>query len=129
MEASSRTPSRCLMLMYFLLPHWVRPHGGGRRRPASEQSYIPEAIHHTGTTADLPIQPLNDIVSTDTGPVFTGEIATSQHFLNAILHLLGGLFQFHRAQFLHHSLGSIYTKVLPPWDPASCAGKRLWTPW
>ena len=37
--------------------------------------------------------------------MFTGKIAVSQRFLNAILHLLGRLFQLHRAQLLHHSFG------------------------
>ena len=66
---------------------------------------VREAADHTGTAADLPVQPLNDIVSTDTGPVLTGKISVGQRFLYAILHLLSGLFQLHRAQFLHHGLG------------------------
>ena len=47
-----------------------------------------EAAHHTSAAADLPVQPLNDIVGTDTGPVFTWEITVGQRFLNAIFHLL-----------------------------------------
>ena len=39
------------------------------------------------------------------GPMFTGKIAVSQRFLNAILRLLGGLFQLHRVQLLHHGCG------------------------
>ena len=61
-----------------------------------------EATHHTGTAADLPVQSFNHIVGVDTGPVFAGEIAVSKSLLNAILHLLSCLLQFHRAQFLHH---------------------------
>ncbi len=37
--------------------------------------------------------------------MFSGKIAVGQRLLNAIFNLLSGLFQFHRAQFLHHSLG------------------------
>ena len=36
---------------------------------------IRETAHHTGAAANLPVQPLNDIVGADTAPVFTGEIA------------------------------------------------------
>ena len=43
---------------------------------------VREAADHTGTAADLPVQPLNDIVSTDTGPVLTGKIAVGQRLLN-----------------------------------------------
>ena len=69
---------------------------------------VREAANYTGAAADLPVQPLNDIVSTDTSPVLAGKIAVSQCFLNAILHLLGSLFQLHGAQLLHHSL-SLFT--------------------
>ena len=31
-----------------------------------------ETAHHTGAAADLPVQPLNDIVGADTGPMLTG---------------------------------------------------------
>ena len=33
-----------------------------------------ETAHHTSAAADLPVQPLNDIVGTDTGPVLAGKI-------------------------------------------------------
>ena len=65
---------------------------------------VREAANHTGTAADLSVQSLNHIIGTDTSPVLTGEIAVGQRFLNAIFHLLGGLFQLHGAQFLHHGL-------------------------
>ena len=41
---------------------------------------IRETAHHTGATADLPVQPLNDIIGTDTSPMITGEIAVGQKF-------------------------------------------------
>ena len=66
---------------------------------------VRETAHHTGAAADLPVQPLNDIVGADTGPVFAGEIAVGQSLLNAIFYLLCGLFHLHSAQFLHHSFG------------------------
>ena len=68
---------------------------------------IRETAHHTSAAEDLPVQPLNDIVGTDTGPVFAGEIAIGKSLLNAILHLLGSLLQFHGAKLFHHSSGFI----------------------
>ena len=68
---------------------------------------IRETAHHTGAAANLPVQPLNDIVGADTAPVFTGEIAVGQSLLNAIFYLLCGLFQLHSAQFLRHSFGPL----------------------
>lgn len=55
--------------------------------------------------ADLPVGPFNDVIGTDAGPVFTGKIAVSQRFLDAILYLLSGLFLLHSAQLLHHGSG------------------------
>ena len=49
-----------------------------------------EAAHHTGTAADLPVQPLNHIVGSDAGPVFSEKNAVGQRPINAILQLLGG---------------------------------------
>ena len=69
---------------------------------------VREAAHHTGAAADLPVQPSNHIIGADARPVFTGKVSVSQRFLDAVLHLLGGLFQFHRAQLHHHSL-SLFT--------------------
>ena len=63
-----------------------------------------ETAHHTSAAADLPVQPLNDIVGTDTGPVLAGKITVSKSLFYTILYLLGSLLQFHGAQFLHHSL-------------------------
>ena len=34
---------------------------------------VREAAHHTGTAADLPVKPFHDVISTDTGPMFTGK--------------------------------------------------------
>lgn len=65
---------------------------------------VRETTHHTGAAADLPVQPLNDIVGTDARPVFAGKIAVGKSLLNAILYLPGSLLQFHGTQFLHHSL-------------------------
>lgn len=33
-----------------------------------------ETAHHTGAAADLPVEPLNDIISADASPVFAGKI-------------------------------------------------------
>ena len=63
---------------------------------------IRETTHHPSTAADFPVEPFHDIVRADTSPVFAGEIAVSQGFLNTILHFPGGLFQFHGTKFLHN---------------------------
>ena len=76
---------------------------------------VREAANHTGVAADLPVQPFNDIISTDASPVLTGEITVSQSLLNAVLHLPGGLFQFHGTQLLHHCLGLLPGGFLLSW--------------
>ena len=88
----------------------VAPLGAGyMAQPGTDQHQgrvaVRETARHTGAAADLPVQPLNDIVGADTGPVLTGEIAVGQSLLNAIFYLLCGLFHLHSAQFLHHSFG------------------------
>lgn len=35
---------------------------------------VGESTHHTSAAADFPVEPLNDVVSADTGPVFAGEV-------------------------------------------------------
>ena len=57
---------------------------------------IGEYPHHTGSAADLTVQPLDHVVGADARPVLAGEIAVSQRLLNAVLDLLGGLLQLHR---------------------------------
>ena len=71
-----------------------------------------KTAHHTGAAANLPVQPFNNIVGADASPVFAGKIAVGQRFLNAILHLLGGLLQFHGTQFLHHGFGLLLGSFL-----------------
>ena len=39
---------------------------------------VRKAAYHTSAAADLSVQPLNDIVGADTGPVLTGKIAVGQ---------------------------------------------------
>ena len=48
---------------------------------------IRKTTHHTGAAAELPVQPLNDIIGADASPVLAGKIAVGQGFLNPILHL------------------------------------------
>ena len=60
--------------------------------------------YHPRPSADLPVQPLDHIVGADARPVFAGEIAVGQRFLDAVLDLLGGLLQLHGAQLGDHSL-------------------------
>lgn len=88
----------------------VAPLGAGHMaQPGADQHEggvaVWETAHYTSAAADLPVEPFNDVIGTDASPVFAGKIAVSQRFLNAILHLLGGLFQLHRAQLLHHGFG------------------------
>lgn len=75
------TVSRCFIFMYFLLPHWVQPHG----QPGADQHKgrvaVRETAHYTGAAADLPVQPLNDIVGADTGAMLTGKITVGQSLL------------------------------------------------
>ena len=51
-----------------------------------------ETAHHTGTAAELPVEPFYGIIGTDTRLVFAGEIAVGKCLLNTIFYLLGGLF-------------------------------------
>ena len=88
----------------------VAPLGAGHMAQSGADQHeggvaVRETAYHPSAAADLPVQPFNDIIGTDAGPMFTGEIAVSQRFLNAILHLPGRLFQLHRAQLLHHGFG------------------------
>lgn len=86
-----------------LVPHvhvlLIAPLGAGHMaQPGADQHQsrvtVRETTHHTGTAADLPVQPFNDIVGMDTGPVFTGEIAIGQGLLNAISNFLAASFSF-----------------------------------
>lgn len=63
---------------------------------------VRRGTHHTGTAAELPAEPLNDIVGPDVEPVLKEKIALGQGFLNSILHLLGSLFQLHCPQLRDH---------------------------
>ena len=66
---------------------------------------VRECPYHPRPSADLPVQPLNHIVCSDSGQVILGNIAVSQRFLNTVLHLLGSLFQLHFPQLGHHGFG------------------------
>ena len=57
----------------------VAPLGAGHMaQPGTDQHQsrvtVRETAHHTGAAADFPVQPLNDIVGADTGPMLTGKI-------------------------------------------------------
>ena len=47
---------------------------------------VRKTAYYTGAAADLPVQPLNDIIGADASPVFAGEIAIVEH-LGHQLHL------------------------------------------
>ena len=70
---------------------FVAPLGAGHMaQPGTDQHEggvaIRETAHHTGSAADLPVQPFRDIVGTDTRPVFTGKIAVSLSFHGTTLY-------------------------------------------
>ena len=71
-----------------------------------------KTAHHTGMAADLPVQSFNDIVDTDTSPVFSGKIAVGQCFFNAVLHLPGDFFQLQGTQFFYHGSGFLTDSFL-----------------
>ena len=78
---------------------FVAPVGVGHMaQPGTDQHEgriaVWETTHHTGTAADLPVQPFNDIVCTDAGSVFAGEIAIGKHLLNASSTFLAASFGF-----------------------------------
>ena len=45
---------------------------------------IREAAHYSGAAADLPVEPFNDIVGTDTSPVFGNVKNNAQNSLQAL---------------------------------------------
>ena len=65
-EVSSRAVSRCFIIYVLLVPplsagYMVQPGTDKHKRRIA----VRKAVHHTGTAADLPVQPLNDIVGAD----------------------------------------------------------------
>lgn len=98
--------SRCVMFMYFLLPHWV-PAAWCRRAQTRIRVEMPSGKLPTTRMRrrDLTVQTFIDIVGADTNPMSTGKIAVGQHLLNAIFHLFSGLFPLHETRLLHNSLG------------------------
>ena len=59
---------------------------------------IRERPYHTGTSANLTVQPLDHIVGADTCPMLAWKVAVGKRFFNAILHFLRCFFQLHRFQ-------------------------------
>src|SRR5699024_3872875 len=80
---------------------FVAPLGTGHMtQPGTDQHKggvsIRETSHYTSSAANLPVQSLNNVVGSNTSPVFWWKIAVSQSFLNAVFYLFSGLFQLHR---------------------------------
>ena len=48
---------------------------------------VRECPHHAGPAADLPVQPLDHIVGTDTRPMLSGKIAGGQRFFHSLLRM------------------------------------------
>ena len=96
------TASKCFIFMYFLLPHHMAQLGTDQHE---SKVTVRETTCRAGAAADLPVQPLNDIVGADASSVFAGEIAAGESLLNAILHLFDCLLQFHRTKFFYDGFG------------------------
>ena len=67
----------------------VAPLGVGHMAQLSTDQHeggvaVRETAHHAGTAADLPVEPFNDVVGTDAGPVFTEKIAVGKRLLNCL---------------------------------------------
>ena len=60
---------------------------------------VRETTHYTSAAADLPVQPLNNIVGSDVSPVLAGKITVGQGLLNTVLNFFSGLLQFHGTEF------------------------------
>ena len=73
---------------------------------------VRETANHTSAAADLSVQPLNDIVGTDMGPVLAGEITVGQGFLNTVLNFFSGLLQPYGTEFLHHRFSLLSGRFL-----------------
>ena len=78
---------------------FVAPLGAGHMaQPGTDQHQsrvtVRETTHHTGAAADLPVQPLNDIVGTDARPVFAGKIAVGKSLLMPSSTFLAASFSF-----------------------------------
>ena len=63
----------------------VAPLGTGHMaQPGTDQHKgrvaVRETAHHTGAAADLPVQPLNDIVGADASPVLAGKVTIGKLF-------------------------------------------------
>ena len=68
----------------------VAPLGAGHMAQAGADQHqsriaVRETAHYPGAAANLPVEPLNDIVGADTSPVFAGKVAVGKSLLNAIL--------------------------------------------
>lgn len=79
--SSLKSGLQALLYMYFLLPHCA----GYVTQPGTDQYEsrvtIREIRHHTGAMANLPFQPLNQMIGADADSVFAGKIAVGQCFL------------------------------------------------
>ena len=58
----------------------VAPLGAGHMAQSGADQHeggvaVRETAHYTSAAADLPVEPLNDVIGTDASPVFTGKIA------------------------------------------------------
>ena len=56
------------------------------------------------TSADLAVQPFDDVVRSNPCPVFRWELAVSQRLVNAVFNLFRCILQLHLSEFLYNKL-------------------------
>ena len=59
------------------------------------------------TSADLPVQPFDDVVRPNPRPVLRWEFAVSQRLVDTVFHLLRSLFQLHLSEFFYNKLSLV----------------------
>ena len=65
---------------------------------------IRKATDNPCTSANLPVQPFDDVVRSNPRPVLRWEFAVSQRLINAVFNLLRSLFQLHLSELLYNKL-------------------------
>ena len=92
---------------------FVAPLGSGNVSESGTDEHqrrvsIRETPDDSCTSANFPVQPLDDIVCPNSRPVFRWKVAVSQRLVNAFFHLLSRLFQLHLSEFFYNKL-SLFT--------------------
>lgn len=88
--------SRCFIFnMLFVVPRGANH----MTQPDTDQYQSGVAVwdvaHHPSVTADLLVQPFNNIAGVNSRLMFAGKITVCQCLCNTVLNILRGFFQFH----------------------------------